>query len=204
MIYPIGKGGFGKVWKVKCKKTNQIYAMKEMQKAKIINKKSINSVMNERMLLADLYHPFLVNMKSSFQDRENLYLVMDYLNGGDLRYHIGCKGRFSQSETKFFIANIIVGLEYLHERKIIHRDLKPENFVLDSDGYLRITDLGVSRVVRDDNHQDTSGTPGYMAPEVICHKNHTFTADFFALGVMGYEFMLGRRPYNGRNRKEIR
>lgn len=103
-------------------------------------------------------------MKSSFQDRENLYLVMDYLNGGDLRYHIGCKGKFSQSETKFFIANIIIGLEYLHERKVIHRDLKPENFVLDSDGYLRITDLGVSRIVRDDNHQDTSGTPGYMAP----------------------------------------
>ena len=125
VMYPIGKGGFGKVWKVKCKKSNQIYAMKEMQKAKIINKKSINSVMNERTLLADLYHPFLVNMKSSFQDRENLYLVMDYLNGGDLRYHIGCKGRFSQAETKFFIANIIVGLEYLHEKRIIHRDLKP-------------------------------------------------------------------------------
>ena len=110
VLFPIGKGGFGKVWKVKCKKSNQIYAMKEMQKAKIINKKSINSVMNERTLLAELNHPFLVNMKSSFQDRENLYLVMDYLNGGDLRYHIGCKGRFSQAETKFFIANIIVGL----------------------------------------------------------------------------------------------
>jgi serine/threonine protein kinase len=76
--------------------------------------------------------------------------------------------------------------------------------VLDSEGYLRITDLGVARQMREDNHKDTSGTPGYMAPEVICHKNHTFTADYFALGVMGYEFMLGRRPYNGRNRKEIR
>lgn len=164
IICPVGKGGFGKVWKVRCKKTNEIFAMKEMQKAKIINKKSINSVMNERILLADLDHPFLVNIKSSFQDRENLYLVMDYLNGGDLRYHIGSKGKFSQAETKFFIANIIVGLEYLHEHKIIHRDLKPENFVLDSEGYLRITDLGVSKIVRDDNHQDTSGTPGYMAP----------------------------------------
>lgn len=97
VMYPIGKGGFGKVWKVRSKRTNEIFAMKEMQKAKIINKKSINSVMNERTLLAELEHPFLVNMKSSFQDRENLYLVMDYLNGGDLRYHIGCKGKFSQS-----------------------------------------------------------------------------------------------------------
>lgn len=99
-------------------------------------------------MLADLNHPFLVNMRSSFQDRENLYLVMDYLNGGDLRYHIGTKGKFNQAETKFYIANIIIGLEYLHQRKIIHRDLKPENFVLDEDGYLRITDLGVSRISR--------------------------------------------------------
>ena len=110
VMYPVGKGGFGKVWKVKCKKSGKIYAMKEMQKAKIINKKSINSVMNERTLLADLNHPFLVNMKYAFQDRENLFLVMDYLNGGDLRYHIGCKCKFSQEETKFFVANIIIGL----------------------------------------------------------------------------------------------
>lgn len=143
-------------------------------------------------------------MIHAFQDRENLYLIMDYLNGGDLRYHIGCKGKFNQAESKFFVANILISLEYIHSKRIIHRDLKPENFVFDSEGYLRITDFGVSRTVRDDNHQDTSGTPGYMSPEVICHKNHTYMTDYFALGVMAYEFMLGRRPYNGRNRKEIR
>lgn len=114
ILFPIGKGGFGKVWKVRCKRTGEIYAMKEMQKAKIINKKSVNSVMNERNLLAGLHHPFLVNMKSSFQDRENLYLVMDYLNGGDLRYHIGCRSKFTQQQTKFFLANIIISLQYLH------------------------------------------------------------------------------------------
>lgn len=102
------------------------------------------------------------------------------------------------------MANMIIGLEYLHKNKIIHRDMKPENMVFDSEGYLRITDMGISREQREDNHQDTSGTPGYMSPEVICRKNHTFTADYFALGVMGYEFMLGRRPYVGKNRKEIR
>lgn len=105
--------------------------------------------MNERALIAQLDHPFLINMKSSFQDRENLYLVMDYLNGGDLRYHIGCKGNFSQSQTKFFIACILIGLEYLYEKKIIHRDLKPENYVMDSEGYLRLTDFGVSRIARE-------------------------------------------------------
>ena len=126
---------------------------------------------------------------------------MDYLDGGDLRYHIGKRRKFSESETKFFIANMIIGLEYLHNKSIIHRDMKPENLVLDSDGYLRITDMGISREFREDNHQDTSGTPGYMSPEVICRNNHSYPADWFAVGVMGYEFMLGKRPYNGRNRK---
>jgi serine/threonine protein kinase len=204
VLYPIGKGGFGKVWKVDCKRTKTVLAMKEMYKAKIIQKKSINSVMNERTLLAKVNHPFLINMNSAFQDRENLYLLMDYLDGGDLRYHIGKKRRFTENETKFLVANMVVGLEYLHRNKIIHRDMKPENLVFDSDGYLRITDLGISRAWREENYQDTSGTPGYMAPEVICRKNHAYGVDFFAVGVMAYEMMMGRRPYLGRNRKEIR
>ena len=93
----IGRGGFGKVWKIEKKKDKKMFAMKEMHKGRVIQKRSVNSVMNERTLLADLFHPFLVNMKSSFQDRENLYLVMDYLNGGDLRYHIGCRCKFTQT-----------------------------------------------------------------------------------------------------------
>lgn len=125
-------------------------------------------------------------MVCAFQTRENLFLIMDYIDGGDLRYHIGKRRRFSEVETKFFMANMIVGLEYLHQNNIIHRDMKPENMVFDSDGYLRITDMGISRELREENHQDTSGTPGYMSPEVICRKNHSFAADYFALGVMGY------------------
>jgi serine/threonine protein kinase len=125
ILYPIGKGGFEKVWKVECKKTKTVLAMKEMYKAKIIQKKFIDSVMNERSLLTKVNHPFLINIYSAFQDRENLYLLMDYLDGGDLRYHIGNKRKL--------IANMIIGLEYLHENKIIHRDMKPENLVFDSD-----------------------------------------------------------------------
>ena len=101
--------------------------------------------MNERKLLCKLKHPFIVNMPYAFQDKENLYLVMDFLNGGDLRYHIGIKRRFSETETKFFVSCIILGLNYLHSNKIIHRDIKPENLVMESNGYIRITDLGVSR-----------------------------------------------------------
>ena len=148
--------------------------------------------MNEKSLLSKLKNAFLVNMHSAFQNKENLFLVMDYCNRGDLRYHIGMREKFKQAETKFFLACIILCLEYLHQKNIIHRDLKPENLVIDQSGYVRVTDLGVSREVRKNNAEDTSGTPGYMAPEVICRMNHSFEVDFFALGVMGYEFMTGK------------
>ena len=92
----------------------------------------------------------------------------------------------------------------MHENGILHRDLKPENLVMDSRGYVRITDLGVARIWVPNNAEDTSGTPGYMAPEVIRRQNHGVAADYFSIGVVGYEFMLGKRPYLGKNRKEIR
>jgi len=202
--FVIGRGGFGKVWKVERKKTKSLYAMKEMSKSRVITKKSVNSVMNEKQLLSILKHSFMVNMIYAFQDRDNLYLVMDLLTGGDLRFHIARQRRFSEEQTKFFLACIITGLEYLHSSGVLHRDIKPENLVFDSKGYLRITDFGIARSWRPDNANDTSGTPGYMAPEVMCKQNHGVAVDYYALGVIAYECMLGQRPYNGRNRKEIR
>jgi len=203
-IHPVGKGGFGRVWKVELKRTKEQFAMKEMQKLRILSKRSIHSVMNERKLLSFLKHPFLVNMHYAFQDRENLYLVMDLLSGGDLRYHLGKAKRFTESQTQFFVACIVQGLEYIHLNAVIHRDIKPENLVIDSEGYIKITDFGVARQWTPENAKDTSGTPGYMAPEVMCRQNHGIAVDYFALGVIAYECMLGRRPYIGRNRKEIR
>ena len=105
---------------------------------------------------------------------------------------------------EFFVACLVSGLEYCHEKQIIHRDIKPENLVIDMDGYVRITDFGIARIWRPENAQDTSGTPGYMAPEVMCRQNHTTSVDYFAVGVMAYECMYGRRPYVGKSRKEIR
>ena len=175
-----------------------------MSKVKIIDRRSEKSIKTEREFLSKLRHPFIVNMNCAFQDYENLYLVMDLLTGGDLRYHL-CKFRhFSEEETKFFIACLLLGLEYIHSNNIIHRDIKPENLVFDEKGYLRITDFGVAKIRKEDNSSETSGTPGYMAPEVLMAQNHSFPVDFFAIGVMGYEFMLGQRPYIGRNRKEIK
>jgi serine/threonine protein kinase len=203
-LYIIGRGGNGKVWKVKLKKTNEYFALKEMSKLKIIDRRSEISIMSEKTLLSKLNNPFIVNMYFTFQDFSNLYLVMDLLTGGDLRYHIAKRRKFTEKETKFFIANMLLALEYIHSKNIIHRDIKPENLVLELNGYLRITDFGVAKINEKDNSSETSGTPGYMAPEVILVQNHSFPSDFFALGVIGFEFMLGYRPYLGGSRKEIK
>ena len=203
-LYVIGKGGFGRVWKIQSKKTKNVYALKEMSKLKIIDKKSEKSINSEREFLSKLHHPFIVNMHYAFQDKENLYLVMDMLSGGDLRYHISRYRKFSEEQTRFFISNMIYALKYIHENNVIHRDIKPENLVLDENGYVRITDFGIAKENLADNSSETSGTPGYMAPEVMKAKNHSFPVDFFAIGVIGYEFMLGKRPYYGKNRQEIK
>ena len=178
--------------------------MKEMSKAKIIDKRSEKGIKGERDLLSKMHHPFLVNMHYSFQDKDNLYLVMDLLTGGDLRYHICKHHHFSEEQTKFFISCLLLGLEYCHSNHIIHRDIKPENLVLDSKGYLHLTDFGIAKTQQPNNYKETSGTPGYMSPEVMCAQNHTIVVDYFAVGVMGYEFMKGVRPYLGKSRKEIK
>ncbi len=186
-----------------------------MSKAKIIDKKSEKSIKYERELLSRLKNPFIVNMQFAFQDYENLYLVMDLLTGGDLRYHISRHKKFSEEQTSmlyinewsiyiflliiiliiilgFFVACIVLGLEYLHINNVLHRDIKPENLVLDEKGYVRLTDFGIAKLYQKENYSETSGTPGYMSPEVMCAQNHTIVVDYFALGVMAYEFMNGR------------
>ena len=167
-LYCIGKGGFGKVWKVVMKKNNQFFAMKEMAKARILSKRSVDSVLNERIILSELKNQFIVNMYYAFQDRENLYVCMDFLAGGDLRYHINKRKKFTEEQTKFFIACLLQAFDYFHKRNIIHRDIKPENIVLDDQGYLRVTDFGIARYYKKENAKETSGTPSYMAPEVLC------------------------------------
>ena len=203
--YALGKGGFGKVWLVSFRDDKSLYAMKEMQKLRIVSKRGIDSVMNEQRLLSLIRHPFIVNMKFAFQDRDNLYLVMDLLKGGDLRYHILKNQKFSEEQVKFITICIITGLEYLHINKIMHLDIKPENLVFDLKGYLRITDFGIaSETKKFRKNRETSGTLGYMAPEMILGQIPGPEADFFALGVVIHELITGKKPYLGRNKQEMK
>ena len=202
----IGKGGFGKVWKVLHRKSKLIYAMKEMSKTKIIDTHSEVSVKSERDILSNIFHPFIINMQYAFQDKNNLYLVLDYITGGDLRYHLCMGKKFTEEESKFIIANIVLSLEYIHNNNVIHRDLKPENLIFDNKGYLKLTDFGIAKIYKKnmDNSYENSGTPGYMAPEVLCNLSHNMCVDYYALGIITFEFMFRRRPYNGKNRREIK
>ena len=200
----IGKGGFGEVWRVQRKGTKKLFALKEMNKAKIVQKNSVPSILNERELLAQLKHPFIINMHYAFQDKLNLYIVTDLIEGGDLRYHMRTRKLFTEEEAKFLIACVVAGLEYMHTNGVLHRDIKPENLLMGEDGYVRIADMGISRMWTPDNANDTSGTPGYMAPEIMWRQNHGVAVDYYALGIIAYELMIGKRPYTGKDRKEIR
>ena len=182
--------------------------MKIMSKTKIIKKNSVKNINNEKKFLSLLHHPFLVNMICSFQDTDNLYLVMELLLGGDMRYHINKKTVYNkkkdENQLKFIAGCTLIGLNYIHENKIIHKDIKPENLVYDSKGYIHITDFGISKIYHPENGKENSGTPGYMAPEVLFNKDHDYTVDYFSLGVCLYELLMGKRPYHGHNKKELR
>ena len=182
--------------------------MKIMSKTKIVKKNSVKNINNEKKFLSILHHPFLVNMICSFQDNDNLYLVMELLLGGDMRYHINKKAIYNkkkdENQLKFIAGCTLIGLNYIHENKIIHKDIKPENLVYDTNGYIHITDFGISKVFHPENGKENSGTPGYMAPEVLFNKDHDYSVDFFSLGVILYELLIGKRPYHGHNKKELR
>ena len=144
-----------------------MYAMKEMLKARVMAKKSVESVMKELELMCRIESDFIVNVQWAFHDKDYLYLVMDLMMGGDLRYHHARIRKFTHEQTQFMIACLVEALEAVHNEGIIHRDIKPENLVFDSNGYLRLTDFGIARVWEPENKSENSGTPGYMAPEVM-------------------------------------
>ena len=181
--------------------------MKEISKVKLIKNNAYEEIIQEQELNSKLNHPFLVGMNFSFQNKDYIYMINDLMAGGDLRYWYIQKKNFSEKECKFIISCIILGLEYLHSNKIIHRDLKPENILFDKKGYAHIADFGIARKLGNEPEErieDESGSPGYMSPETIFNQKHSYASDFFSLGVICYEMMMKKRPYNGKNRQEIK
>jgi len=178
--------------------------MKEISKVKALIKKSINSIRMERAILKDIHYNFISNLYFSFQDKDFLYLIIDYYPGGDLRFYLEQNIQFNEKQIKFFVANIVLSFRYLRLNNILHRDIKPDNLVFDKKGYLNLTDFGISKKVKNNKIiKDKSGTPGYLSPEVLTGKNQTFSSDYFSLGIIIYELIFLERPFKGKTKQEL-
>ncbi|XP_017538077.1 STKc_SGK domain-containing protein [Pygocentrus nattereri] len=202
----IGKGSFGKVLLARHKETEQYYAVKVLQKKIILKKKEQKHIMAERsVLMKNIKHPFLVGLHYSFQTTDKLYFVLDYINGGELFYHLQRERVFLEPRARFYAAEIASALGYLHSLHIVYRDLKPENILLDSQGHIVLTDFGLCKEGLEPNGTTTTfcGTPEYLAPEVLQKQAYDRTVDWWCLGSVLYEMLYGLPPFYSRNTAEM-
>ncbi|KIM62755.1 hypothetical protein SCLCIDRAFT_1214865 [Scleroderma citrinum Foug A] len=200
----VGKGAFGKVRVVEHKKTKKLYALKYIDKSRCIKQKAVANIIQERRLLEEIDHPFIVNLRYAFQDDENCFFVLDLMLGGDLRFHLERKGTFAEDVVRFWMAELASALAYLHRRRIVHRDLKPDNILLDSQGHVHITDFNVAIHYSERRmHTSVAGSMAYMAPEILNRKGYTWCVDWWSLGVTTYELLFNRRPFEGRTTEKI-
>lgn len=205
LLKVIGKGSFGKVMLVKKHGEEKIYAMKVLEKENIIRRNQVEHTRTERNILGVVKHPFIVQMKYAFQTTKKLYFVLEYCPGGELFFHLGRAGRFSEGRARFYTAQIVLALEYLHQQGVIYRDLKPENVLLDDLGNIKLTDFGLSKTGINDNVSATSfcGTPEYLAPEILTRSGHGWAADWWSLGALVYEMLTGMPPFYSRSRERL-
>lgn len=205
----LGKGTFGQVYQVKNKDNGRIYAMKILSKKLIVKKKEIAHTIGERNILvrtSAAASPFIVGLKFSFQTPTDLYLVTDYMSGGELFWHLQKEGRFNEDRAKFYIAELVLALEHLHDNDIVYRDLKPENILLDAKGHIALCDFGLSKAnLNNDGTTNTfCGTTEYLAPEVLLDESgYTKMVDFWSLGVLIFEMCCGWSPFYADNTQQM-
>uniref|UniRef100_A0A8C7ZG57 non-specific serine/threonine protein kinase n=1 Tax=Oryzias sinensis TaxID=183150 RepID=A0A8C7ZG57_9TELE len=202
----LGQGSFGKVFlvrKITGPDAGQLYAMKVLKKATLKVRDRVRTKM-ERDILVEVNHPFIVKLHYAFQTEGKLYLILDFLRGGDLFTRLSKEVMFTEEDVKFYLAELALALDHLHGLGIIYRDLKPENILLDEDGHIKLTDFGLSKESIDHENKAYSfcGTVEYMAPEVVNRRGHTHSADWWSYGVLMFEMLTGTLPFQGKDRKE--
>ena len=198
----LGKGSFGKVYLVKNINTDKIYAMKVLDKKFVVQKKQISHTKTERIALEKLKHPFIVKLRYAFQDIKNLYFITEFLQGGELFFHLKKNGGFKEKAVKFYMSQVLLALEYMHNNNYIYRDLKPENIIIDNEGNIKLTDFGLSKIVKPKEMAYTlCGTKEYLAPEIIQGQGYDKTCDWFSFGVVVFEMFLGYHPFKSKNTK---
>lgn len=199
LLRSVGKGAFGKVRVVQHKGDKKIFALKYINKAKCIQMKAVENILQERHLLEAIDCGLICNLRYAFQDDENMFMVLDLMLGGDLRFHLDRQGSMKEDVVKFLAAEVGAALDYLHQRNIVHRDLKPDNILLDEKGHCHLTDFNIAvNFMPGKPLTAIAGSMAYMAPEVLNKKGYFATADWWSLGVVAYELLFGKRPYRGK------
>ncbi|XP_059912623.1 rhodopsin kinase GRK1b [Gadus macrocephalus] len=203
----LGKGGFGEVHACQAKATGKMYANKKLDKKRLKKRKGYQGAIVEKRILAKVHSRFIVSLAYAFQTKSELCLVMTIMNGGDLRYHMYNVDEknpgFNEIRACFYTAQVICGLEHLHQHRIVYRDLKPENLLLDDAGHVRLSDLGLAVELPPGKDTTTgyAGTPGFMAPELLQKKAYDYSVDYFTLGVTVYEMIAAKGPFRTRGEK---
>ncbi|KAK2664569.1 hypothetical protein Ddye_003143 [Dipteronia dyeriana] len=236
IIKPISRGAFGRVFLAKKRTTGDLFAIKVLKKADMLRKNAVESILAERDILISVRNPFVVRFFYSFTCRENLYLVMEYLNGGDLYSLLRNLGCLDEEVARVYLAEVVLALEYLHSLRVVHRDLKPDNLLIAHDGHIKLTDFGLSKVGLINSTDDLSGpavsgtsllgddepqlsvsehqrerrkkrsavgTPDYLAPEILLGTGHGTTADWWSVGVILFELIVGIPPFNAEHPQKI-
>ena len=197
LLQTVGVGSFGRVRLCLHKKNKKVYVMKMLKKSEIIRQKQVDHVYSEYKILSVLNHPFIVELKGvNVNDPVYLYFILEYVPGGELFSLLRGNVSFPIPQAKFYIAHVVTIFEYLHSKNIIYRDLKPENILITKTGYLKLTDFGFAKLLEEGKTYTLCGTPEYLAPEIILNKGHGKPVDWWTMGVLLYEMVVGIDPFN--------
>ncbi len=200
IISNLGRGHFGKVFLVRKKDSKELFALKVISKLDIIKNKFFENLQSEKKILEKIKNPFVVELKYCFASPSHIYFGMKFYQGGELYHHMKKKKRFTEKETKFYAAQIICGLCYLHSLDILYRDLKPENILMDAKGNVALADFGISKYLKEDEKCTSFvGTPEYVAPEIVLEKGHDRSVDIWCYGILLYEMIYGLPPFYNKN-----
>ena len=200
IVSVLGRGSFGKVCLVEYKNTGELYAMKSIKKDVMIDQEQIENTLTEKKILQTINHPFICSLVFCFQTEDRVFFVLNYVKGGELFNHLRKQKRFSEERAKFYLVQIGLALQYLHDNNIVYRDLKPENILVDESGYIKLADFGLAKsLAKNEKSNSICGTPEYVAPEILFESGHDYSVDWWGFGILFYEMIMSFPPFYNEN-----